>query len=117
VSDSVESLQKFFAVTSTPSSEKTVASTVDVAAPPPRHLFIFDSGGDERRVRSLKAKFGNDVCVFDPDGDDRIFGSPVLISINNHDTPSLLQIPWDRGKTIVYDFVISFKLFNWFTPV
>ncbi|WJX51452.1 hypothetical protein P8452_37650 [Trifolium repens] len=31
--------------------------------------------------------------------------------------PSLLQIPWDRGKSIVYDFVISFKLFNWFTPV
>jgi hypothetical protein len=98
VSDSIESPQKFFAVTSTPSPEKTVASTVDVAAPPPRHLFIFDSGGDEHRIPFLKAKFGNDICVFDPGVDDRIFGSPSLISINNHGTQSPLQVPWDRGK-------------------
>ncbi|MCI41982.1 hypothetical protein A2U01_0063217, partial [Trifolium medium] len=74
-----------------------VASTIVVAAPPPQHLFIFDSVGDERRVRSLKVMFGNGVCVFDPGGDERNFGSPALISINNHGTQSPLQVPWDRG--------------------
>jgi hypothetical protein len=98
VSDSVESPQKFFAVTSTPSPEKTVASTVDVEAPPPRHLFIFDSGGDDRRVRSLAAIVGNDFCVFDPGGEKHNFGSLTLISINNYGTQSPLQVPWDRGK-------------------
>jgi hypothetical protein len=141
-----EHLKNSVIVTTMPSTEKEVVLSVTVAETTQQHPFfifqlpdfpielldpggsttafflnpqdfvVFDPGGDEHRVCSLKAKFGNDVYVFDPGGDDRIFGSPVLISIN-HDTPSLLQIPWDRGKTIVYDFVISFKLFNWFTPV
>jgi hypothetical protein len=144
--DVTESRKNSIIATTMPSTEKEVVLSVTVAETTQQHPFfvfqlhdfpielldpggsttafslnpqdfvVFDPGGDEHRVCSLKAKFGNDVYVFDPGGDDRIFGSPVLISIN-HDTPSLLQIPWDRGKTIVYDFVISFKLFNWFTPV
>jgi hypothetical protein len=145
--DVTESRKNSIIATTMPSTEKEVVLSVTVAETTQQHPFfifqlpdfpielldpggsttafslnpqdfvVFDPGGDEHRVRSLKAKFGNDVYVFDPGGDDRFFGSPVLISINNHDTPSLLQIPWDRGKSIVYDFVISFKLFNWFTPV
>ncbi|MCI59577.1 hypothetical protein A2U01_0080832, partial [Trifolium medium] len=67
-----------------PFPEKTGASTVDVTAPLPQHLFIFYSGSDECRVRSLAAIFGNGVCVFDPGGNECIFGSPALNSINNH---------------------------------
>jgi hypothetical protein len=54
---------------------------------------------------------------FDPGGDKHRFRDTAVNSGNFHYKPSLLQIPWDRGKSIVYDFVISFKLFNWFTPV
>ncbi|MCH88904.1 hypothetical protein A2U01_0009797 [Trifolium medium] len=88
VSDSVkeekrrvfESLQKFFfTVTSMTFPEKTVASTVVVTAPLPQHLFIFDSGGDDRRVCSLATILGNGIRAFDPGGDERNFGSPVLI--------------------------------------
>ncbi|MCI90725.1 hypothetical protein A2U01_0112019, partial [Trifolium medium] len=39
---------------------------------------------DESRVRSLAAISGNGVCVFDSGGDERNFGSPTLISVNNH---------------------------------
>ncbi|PNX57080.1 hypothetical protein L195_g050219, partial [Trifolium pratense] len=49
----------------------------DVTAPLPQHLFIFDSGDDKRRVRSL-AIFGNGICVFDPGGNERNCGSPAL---------------------------------------
>ncbi|KAK2383260.1 hypothetical protein QL285_070730 [Trifolium repens] len=97
-----------------PSPEKTVASTVVVAAPLQRHLFIFDFGGDERRVHSLAAIFGNGDCVFDPGGDKCIFCSPALISINNYGTQSPLQLPWDRGKLGVSKSPISVQSFECF---
>ncbi|KAK2427437.1 hypothetical protein QL285_026019 [Trifolium repens] len=81
-----------------PSPEKTVASTAVMVAPLPHHFFIFDSGGDDRRVRSLAAIVGNDFCAFDPGGEKHNFGSLTLISINNYGTQSPLQVPWDRGK-------------------
>jgi hypothetical protein len=94
-----------------PSPEKTVASTAVMVAPLPHHFFIFDSGGDDRRVCSLAAIVGNDFCAFDPGGEKHNFGSLTLISINNYGTQSPLQVPWDRGKLGASKSIFSVKLF------